>query len=147
MNKDYTPEEYSKYVDAKAPKSSIVKDTFLAFVIGGLICVVAQLIGDFMRGRGVEEKAVLLWLPIIMIALGAFLTGIGLYSKLGKFAGAGSIVPITGFANAVVSPAIEFKTEGLVLGLAAKMFTIAGPVIVYGTITSIIVGLVYFLIK
>ena len=100
-----------------------------------------------MLARGVSEQTISNSVPIIMIAIGAFLTGIGVYEKIAKFAGAGTIIPITGFANAIVSPAMEFKSEGLVLGLGAKMFVIAGPVIVYGTITSVVVGILFFLFK
>jgi len=145
MKKDYTPEQYSKYIDEKSPKSNILKNTAMAFVSGGAICTIAQGIGAYMRFRGMGEQAVANALPIIMIAIGAFLTGIGIYEKIAKRAGAGTLVPITGFANAIVSPAMEFKSEGLILGLAAKMFVIAGPVIVYGTITSIIIGIAYYL--
>lgn len=100
-----------------------------------------------MLARGVSEQTISNSVPIIMIAIGAFSTGIGVYEKIAKFAGAGTIIPITGFANAIVSPAMEFKSEGLVLGLGAKMFVIAGPVIVYGTITSVVVGILFFLFK
>ena len=147
MNKNYTPKEYNEYIEKKSPKSKISKDTAFAFVIGGLICVIAQIILNYLRSRGVSEQTATNAVPIIMIALGAFLTGIGVYEKIAKYAGAGTIIPITGFANAIVSPAMEFKSEGLVLGLAAKMFVIAGPVIVYGTITSVVVGILFFIFK
>lgn len=145
LKKDYTPQQYNEYVSAMAPKSRLWRDCAAAFVVGGAICVIAQLIGDFLKLRHVSDQTVAIAVPVIMVGLGASLTGLNVYSKIGKFAGAGSIVPITGFANAVVSPAMEFKTEGLVLGLAAKMFVIAGPVIVYGAITSVVVGLCHFL--
>lgn len=147
LKKNYTPKEYNDYIEKKSPKSKIFKDTAFAFVIGGIICVIAQIIGNYMLARGVSEQTVSNAVPIIMIAIGAFLTGIGVYEKIAKFAGAGTIIPITGFANAIVSPAMEFKSEGLVLGLGAKMFVIAGPVIVYGTITSVVVGILFFLFK
>lgn len=143
MKKDYTAEEYNKYVSEMSPKSKIVKDTCIAFLVGGLICTIAQFIRWGMKKYGIDEETVKKSIPVIMIFIGSFLTGINLYSKIGKFAGAGSIVPITGFANSIVSSAMEFKSEGFVLGLAVKMFTVAGPVIVYGTIVSVAIGLVY----
>lgn len=143
MKKDYTAEEYNKYVSEMSPKSKIVKDTCIAFLVGGLICTIAQFISWGMKKYGIDEETVKKSIPVIMIFIGSFLTGINLYSKIGKFAGAGSIVPITGFANSIVSSAMEFKSEGFVLGLAVKMFTVAGPVIVYGTIVSVAIGLVY----
>lgn len=145
MNKDYTKKEYQDYVKKKSPKSNIVRDTIYAFVIGGLICIIAEGIADYLRYREVSEEIVKVALPTIMVGLGAFFTAIGWYEKLAKYGGAGTIVPITGFANAVVSPAVEFKTEGQVMGIGSKMFAIAGPVIVFGTIASIVVGFVYFL--
>jgi len=144
LNKNYTPKQYDKYVSEKAPKSPIFKDIILAFLVGGGICLAGQVIFNLLKAGGIDTRTSLTGVSMILIGIGAFLTGVGLYGKLGKAAGAGSIVPITGFANAIVSPAMEFKTEGLVFGLAAKMFTIAGPVIVYGTISSIVVGLVRF---
>lgn len=145
MKKDYTPEEYNKYVSKKSPKSKIVKDTCIAFLVGGAICTVAQVISWGMKKYGIDEETVKKALPVIMIFIGAFLTGINVYSKIGRFSGAGSIVPITGFANSIVSSAMEFKSEGWVLGLAVKMFTVAGPVIVYGTAVSVLVGIIYCL--
>ena len=143
MKKDYTAEEYNKYVAQMSPKSKIVKDTCIAFLVGGLICTVAQVISWALRKRGIDEEVAKKALPIIMIFIGSFLTGVNLYSKIGKFAGAGTIVPITGFANSIVSSAMEYKSEGFVTGLAVKMFVVAGPVIVYGTIVSVGIGLVY----
>ena len=145
MKKDYTPEEYNKYVSKKSPKSKIVKDTCIAFLVGGAICTVAQVISWGMKKYGIDEETVKKALPVIMIFIGAFLTGINVYSKIGRFSGAGSIVPITGFANSIVSSAMEFKSEGWILGLAVKMFTVAGPVIVYGTAVSVLVGIIYCL--
>ena len=121
-----------------APKPKYLKNVLLAFLVGGAICTIGQFI------FGIDEETAKLWLPIIMIFIGALLTGIGVYDKIASFAGAGTIVPITGFSNAMVSPAIEFKKEGFVFGVAAKMFTIAGPVLVYGIGTSVIIGLVYY---
>ncbi|MBQ3115381.1 MAG: SpoVA/SpoVAEb family sporulation membrane protein [Clostridia bacterium] len=127
-------------------KSTIIKDTALAFIFGGIICVIGQLITEGIMVFDIDKKTASTTTTIILIALGGLLTGFGIYSKLGKFAGAGTIVPITGFANSIVAPAIESKYEGLVLGLAAKLFTVAGPVIVYGVVSSIIVGIYYYII-
>jgi len=147
MEQKFTAEQYSKYVGERTPKSRIVRDTVLAFLIGGTICVIAQIISECMKRMGVDEETTKTALPIIMVFLGAFLTGIGVYEKIAKYGGAGTLVPITGFANAIVSPAMEFKSEGLVMGLAAKMFVVAGPVIVYGTLTSFVVGLVKYILN
>lgn len=143
MKKDFTAEEYKKYVAQISPKSKTFRDCIIAFLVGGAICTIAQLISWGMRKYGIDEAVVKKSLPVIMIFLGSFLTGINVYSKIGKFAGAGSMVPITGFANSIVSSAMEFKSEGLVSGLAVKMFAVAGPVIVYGSIASVIIGAVY----
>ena len=146
-NINMSNQEYSDFVDSKAKKSTIVKNLVLAFVIGGLICIIGQIIINTSMYFGIEKKDAMSICSISLIFLGAFLTAMNLYSKLGKFAGAGSIVPITGFSNSIVSPAIEFKTEGYILGLGANMFKIAGPVLVYGITTSVIVGFIYWLIK
>lgn len=146
MKKDFTPQEYNKYVSNMSPKSRIVRDTIVAFLVGGFICTVAQVIYNVMLNYNITEEIVKKSIPVIMIFIGSFLTGINVYSKLGKFSGAGTIVPITGFANSIVSSAMEFKSEGFVTGLAVKMFSVAGPVIVYGTVTSVAVGLIYYLI-
>ncbi len=142
-----TKKEYGKYIDQKTPNSPLVKDLFCAFFFGGVICCIGQLVGDGFRTLGVSEEMVAPSVCIVMIFLGALLTGLGLYDRLAKHAGAGTIVPITGFANSVVSPAMEFKSEGLVLGLAAKMFVIAGPVIVYGVLSSVLAGIVYYIMS
>lgn len=139
--------EYKKYVNKKMKKSTIVKDTCIAFVTGGAICTIGQWIKNHLLGFGLSEKPAAAFLTIILIFIGSLLTALGLYSKMGKFAGAGTIVPITGFANSVVSPAMEAKSEGLVLGLSAKMFTVAGPVIVYGTVSGVIVGIIMFIMQ
>lgn len=146
-NVNMTNQEYSDFVDSKAQKSNIIKNIFLAFIIGGLICIVGQIIINISMHFGVEKKDAMNICSISLIFIGAFLTSINLYSKLGKFAGAGSIVPITGFSNSIVAPAIEFKTEGYILGLGANMFKVAGPVLVYGITSSVIVGFIYWLIK
>ncbi len=144
---DYTNKEYQQYIEKKSPNSPLWKNLILAFVVGGLICTVGQGISDvYEKVFGLNEESVRTATPITMVFLGALFTGLNLYHKLAKYAGAGTLVPITGFANAVVSPAIEFKREGFVLGVAAKMFTIAGPVLVYGINASIILGLIYYLI-
>ena len=123
----YTNEEYSKYLDKKVPKSPLLKNMLFAFLIGGAICCVGQGFSDFYKTvLGLETEAVKTATSITMIFLGALFTGLNLYDDLAKYAGAGTLVPITGFANSIVSPAMEFKREGYILGLAAKMFTIAG---------------------
>jgi stage V sporulation protein AC len=138
---------YKQLVQKKSPDSKLGIDCVKAFIIGGLICVIGQIITNIISGLGVPKEETGYYVATIMVFLGAFLTGIGLYDDIGKFAGAGSIVPITGFANSIVSPAMEFKTEGYVLGVGAKMFVIAGPVLVYGISTSVVVGIVYYFIK
>ena len=140
-------QQYSEMVKQASPNSPIIGDCLKAFFSGGLICVIGQLLLDFYMGMGISEKDAAMWESITLIGSSAVLTALGLYEKLGKFCGAGTIVPITGFANSVVSPAIEFKKEGMVFGMAAKMFVVAGPVIVYGTLTSMLVGLVYYFAK
>ena len=137
-------EEYSKLVDKVSPPSKKGKDFTFAFLIGGTICVIGQLLRELFLSFGFEDKLVGMYVSTILIFLAALLTGLRIFEKIAKHAGAGTLVPITGFANAVVSPAIEFKTEGWILGLGAKMFAIAGPVIVYGTISSLIYGLIYW---
>ena len=141
----YTKEEYKKVVERKSPDSPMLKNVFFAFLIGGAICVIGQAIGDFYeRVMNVDAETVRHAVPITLIFLGALATGLNIYDDIAKFAGAGTLVPITGFANAIVAPAMEFKKEGYVLGLAAKMFVIAGPVLVYGIVVSVIGGLIYF---
>lgn len=140
-----TPQEYQQYVKQKAPKSPLLKDTVLAFVVGGAICVVGQLILNGWTAAGLEEKTAGTATSCTLVFLSALLTGLNLYNKLARFGGAGTLVPITGFANAMVSPALEFRREGLVLGLGAKLFSIAGPVLVYGIGASVLVGVVYAL--
>lgn len=142
-----TAEEYSKYVESKAKKSPIFKNILFAFLVGGLICVIGQGITNISMHYGIEQKDAVIISTVCLIFLGAFLTAINLYSKLGKYAGAGSIVPITGFSNSIVAPAIEYKSEGYVLGLGSNMFKVAGPVLVYGVTTSVIVGFIYWLIQ
>ena len=144
----YTKEEYLKYVEKKSPDSKIWKNMLFAFLIGGAICVIGQGIGDFCKHfMHLEEETVHGVVPITMIFLGAFSTGLNVYDDLAKYAGAGTLVPITGFANSIVAPAMEFKKEGYILGLASKMFVIAGPVLVYGTVSSVVLGIVYYIYK
>lgn len=142
---NYSKKDYSDYVDTKSPKSKLLKNCSWAFIIGGLICVLGQAFSDIYKSWfNLSEELSKTAVSVTMIFLGAFFTGLNLYHKLAKYAGAGTIVPITGFANAIVSPAIEFKREGFVLGVAAKMFTIAGPVLVYGIGASIVAGFIYW---
>lgn len=142
-----TNKEYQKYVDKKSPDSTFFKDVCLAFITGGIICIIGQLISDGYKLLGLLKETAQISTSITLIFIGCLLTGIGVYDKLAKFAGAGTIVPITGFANSIVSPAMEFKAEGLILGLSAKMFVIAGPVLVYGITASVLAGIVYFVIS
>ncbi len=140
-----TQKDYQEYVNQKSPNSPILKNCFNAFWVGGLICSIGQIIFSFCLYKGLDETASGTVVSIILIAISAFLTGLNIFNKIGKFAGAGSLVPITGFANSIVAPAMEYKSEGYIMGVGAKMFTVAGPVLVYGISTSIIVGFVYFL--
>ncbi len=140
-----TQKNYQEYVNQKSPNSPILKNCFNAFGVGGLICSIGQIIFSFCLYKGLDEATCGTIVSIILIAISAFLTGLNIFNKIGKFAGAGSFVPITGFANSIVAPAMEYKSEGYIMGVGAKMFTVAGPVLVYGISTSIIVGIVYFL--
>lgn len=134
-------EEYAKYVKQREPHSPLGMDLARAFVIGGLICCLGQaLMMLYGRYAGLDKESSGTAASITLIALSALLTGLNVYDQLARFAGAGTLVPITGFANAVVSPALEFKSEGYILGTAAKMFTIAGPVIVFGVAASVVYG-------
>lgn len=140
-----TTKNYQEYVNKKSPNSPTLKNCFNAFWIGGLICTIGQLISYFCKYKGLSEETSGTLVSIFLIGISAFLTGLNIFNKIGKIAGAGSLVPITGFANSIVAPAMEYKSEGYVMGVGAKMFTVAGPVLVYGISTSIIVGFVYFL--
>ena len=144
---DMSPQEYQQYVKKNAKKSPIVKDVIFAFVIGGLICVVGQAVQNGWAAAGLNKEDAGTATSCTMVFLSALLTGLNLYNKIARFGGAGTLVPITGFANAVVSPAIDFKSEGFVTGMAAKMFQIAGPVIVFGTLASAIYGVILMLLK
>ena len=137
--------EYQKMVRQASPRSAKLKNACKAFAVGGLICALGQGIALYLQRRGVEEKTVQLLVPAVLIVLTAVLTALGVFDKIGKHAGAGSFVPITGFANSIVSPALEFRSEGRVLGTGAEMFRIAGPVLVYGGTAAVIYGLFYWI--
>lgn len=143
---DCVNQNYINYVSAVSPKTNEKKSLFRSFWVGGVICSIGQtaryLFETFLGLKGDELSA---YVSVVMIFLGALLTGVGIYDRIGKYAGGGSIVPITGFANSVVSPAMEFKTEGYIYGVASKMFVISGPIIVFGIASSVLVGLIYFI--
>ncbi len=139
-------EEYKAYAERHAPRSKASRNMLRAFLVGGLICCIGQLFINIYTAVGFDEKQAATMETISLVFLGALLTGLGLYDRLAKFSGAGTLVPITGFANSVAAPALEFKTEGYITGTAAKMFTIAGPVIVYGISAGTLYGLVYWII-
>ena len=134
--------KYSEYVDKKSPNSPILKNCFNAFWIGGLICSIGQIIFDFCTFKGLDITNSNAVVAISLIALSAFLTSLNIFNKIGKFAGAGSLVPITGFANSIVSPAMEYKSEGYIMGVGGKMFIVAGPVLVFGISSSILIGII-----
>ena len=140
----YTQDEYEKYVEQKSPKSKLGRNMIRAFVVGGTICVIGQFISNYYKSVGFDSDTVAAMTSITLVFIGVLLTAIDIYDDIGKFAGAGSIVPITGFANSIASPAIEYKAEGLILGVGAKMFVIAGPVLVYGISSSVIIGIIYY---
>ena len=141
---EITPKEYQDYVAKKAKKSPIVKDTLLAFFIGGTICTLGQGIQALWTAAGLDKESAGTATSVSLVFLSVLLTGLNLYNKIGRFGGAGTLVPITGFANAVSAPAIDFKAEGIVTGMAAKMFVVAGPVIVFGTVASVVYGIIYW---
>lgn len=142
-----TKEEYADMLGSQSPPSNLLRDMIWAFAVGGLICTIGQAISDFYKSRGLDQTAVSAATAITLVFLGGLLTALHLYDKIARKAGAGTLVPITGFSNAIVSPAMEFKSEGLVLGLGAKLFAIAGPVLVYGISASVIYGLILFFIS
>lgn len=142
-----TKEEYAEMLGSQSPPSNLLLDMAWAFVVGGLICTIGQAISEFYKSRGLDQTAVSAATAITLVFLGGLLTALHLYDKIAKKAGAGTLVPITGFSNAIVSPAMEFKSEGFVLGLGAKLFAIAGPVLVYGISASVIYGLILFFIS
>ncbi len=140
-----SPQEYKKMTQQAVPPSPVVKDCLYAFFTGGLVCCLGQLVTDVMLRLGFAESTSKTAASIALIALAAILTALGLFSKIAKFAGAGTLVPITGFSNSIVSPAIEFKSEGHVFGIGANMFKIAGPVLVFGISASVIYGIIYWM--
>ncbi len=142
-----TKKEYDKMTKKASPPSPKLKDCCFAFLVGGFICTLGQLLFTLYEVIGFKTDEVKMLVPSTLITIAAILTGLGWFDPIAKFAGAGTLVPITGFSNAVVSPAIEFKSEGFVLGVGAKIFTIAGPVILFGTTASVIYGVIYYIIK
>lgn len=147
IKKQIDETNYQEYVKKKMPKSNLLKECIMAFIVGGLICTFGEVLN--VLGEDIlllSKEGVGAFRSAVLIFLGALFTGIGIYDVLGRYAGAGSIVPITGFANSIVSPALEYKWEGYILGVGAKLFTIAGPVLVYGISSSILVGLIYYII-
>ena len=139
-----TEKEYGKLVQQRMPKSPIWKDCLGAFLVGGAICALGQVFMNWYSSMGLDETGAGTATAMTLVTLSALLTGLSLYDNIAKFAGAGTLVPITGFANAIAAPAVEFKTEGFILGVGAKMFTIAGPVIVYGVSASVVYGVIYW---
>lgn len=142
-----TPEQYKTLTQQYTPKPTTAKNVVRAFVVGGIICAIGQVIINLFIMIGLSRTEASTAGTATMIFLGALLTGLGIYDEIGKFGGAGSIVPVTGFSNSIVSPAMEFKREGYVLGVGAKLFTVAGPVLVYGIATSIVVGFIYYFLQ
>ena len=140
-----TDKQYSKLVKQYSPNSPLLRDCGFAFAVGGLICVLGQFLLNRFTGMGLSKQDAAGWVSISLVGLSALLTGLSLYDDIAKYAGAGTLVPIMGFANAVAAPAVEFQTEGFILGVGAKMFTIAGPVIVYGLAASVVYGVIYWL--
>ena len=147
MKNNMTPKEYGEYVKKKTPDSPVFTDCLRAFIIGGLVCTLGQVFLNIYKNCGLNEELSGTAASITLVFISALLTGLDIYPKIAKFAGAGTLVPITGFANAVVSPALESKSEGAILGTGVKIFTIAGPVILYGTLASVITGFIYWCIS
>ena len=145
MDKIQTNSQYQDYVNQKSPNSPIIKNCFNAFWVGGLICVIGEIISQYCKFRSLTTTLSGTVVSISLIFISAFLTALNLFNRIGKFAGAGTLIPITGFANSIISPAMEYKSEGYVMGVGAKMFTVAGPVLVYGICSSVIVGIVYLI--
>ena len=140
-----TDKEYGKLVEEISPKSPVGRDTLSAFLVGGIICSIGQFFINFYTNLGLEKDAAGTAASMTLVVISAILTGLSLYDNIAKYAGAGTLVPITGFSNSIAATAIEFKTEGFILGVGAKMFTIAGPVIVYGLAASVVYGIVYWM--
>ena len=145
---DVNKKTYDKMAKKASPPSPKLKNCTLAFLIGGFICTIGETLSYvYTEFCNLKPDIVKMLVPVTLITIAALLTGLGIFEKIAKYAGAGTLVPITGFSNAVVSPAVEFKSEGFVLGVGAKMFTIAGPVILYGTVASVVYGVIYWLLK
>lgn len=148
MEKEKLEKEYEQYVKEKTPVHNVYMNMLKAFITGGVICVIGQFILNYCKGKGIAEDISASWTSLSLVFLSVLLTGLNVYYKIAKWGGAGALVPITGFANSVASPAIEYKKEGQVFGIGCKIFTIAGPVILYGIMTSWTLGVIYyFLIK
>lgn len=145
MGFDITNKEYDEKVKKISPNSRIFVDMLLAFLIGGAICAVGQVILDFIKNAGIDKETASGMTSVVMIFIGSFLTAINVYGDIAEYGGAGTLVPITGFANGIVSSAMEFKSEGYIMGMGSKMFTIAGPVLVFGSIASFVCGVLYYL--
>ena len=142
---DMSNNEYVKYTESKSPKSKVARNSLFAFITGGLICALGQAFINLYKHLGLDQETASTLATVSLIFLSALFTGLNLYPKLAKYAGAGTLVPVTGFANAVTAPAIESRTEGFILGVGAKIFTIAGPVILFGTLSAMICGVIYIL--
>lgn len=147
MIKKEQQKQYEKYVKEVTPTHNLFLNMGKAFFTGGLICLIGQFILNYAKNMGLDKETSGSWCSLILILLSVLLTGLNIYPKIGKFGGAGSLVPITGFANSVAAPAIEFKAEGQIFGIGCKIFTIAGPVILYGTLSSWILGIIYYILK
>lgn len=146
-NTNIRNENYNQYIKQVTPTFSTVKNCVKAYVVGGLICVIGQVFTNFFFGRSGDMEGAKAYTTIVLVFLAILLTGVGLYQKLAKFGGAGTLVPITGFANSVAAPTVEYKKEGQVFGIGCKVFTIAGPVILYGIFSSWLLGLIYYVLK
>jgi stage V sporulation protein AC len=146
-NQEVRNKKYNDYVESITPKHNLCRNVVRAFIVGGIICTVGQVLLNIYKGMGASMDDAKLYSTISLIFLSVLFTGLGWYSKLAKFAGAGSLVPITGFANSITAPAVEYKTEGQVFGIGCKIFTIAGPVILYGLVSSWVLGLIYWIFK
>ena len=146
MNKE-KQEQYKAYVEKKTPKNNVYLNMIKAFITGGIICVVGQAILDFCKSQGLSEEIAGSWTSLILVLVSVILTGFNIYPRIAQCGGAGALVPITGFANSVAAPAIEYQKEGQVFGIGCKIFTIAGPVILYGIFSSWVLGLIYWMLK
>lgn len=146
-NINITPQEYQNLTKNVTPKPSVLRNSIRAFWVGGLICAIGQVLINLLNAAGLERTQASTATTALLILIGALLTGLGLYDEIGKYAGAGSIIPVTGFSNSIVAPALEFKREGYVMGVGARLFTVAGPVLVYGITTSIVVGIIYYFLR